>query len=240
MKIHDVEQGSLEWLALRAGIPTASEFDALLTPGFKIRTGEGPKTYLAKKVAEAWQGGPLESFQGFDMEQGAILESESRNWFELEFDTTIQKVGFITTDDSRAGCSPDGLLGTDSGLELKCPAIHTHVRYLLNGELPKEYAAQVHGSMFVTGLPRWKFVSYHRRCPKFVLTVERDEEIQANIAEALGHFYRYFDDAMECITKINGGPPRRLTPMPSKPSTKATESDSDIEMKAEEQTDLVP
>lgn len=211
MIIHDVEQGSLEWLALRAGIPTASEFDALLTPEFKIRTGEGLKTYLAKKVAEAWQGGPLESFDSFAMEQGAILESESRNWFELEYDTAIQKVGFITTQDKRAGCSPDGLLDADCGLELKCPAIHTHVRYLLNGTLPKEYAAQVHGSMFVTGFTKWKFVSYQRHCPKFVLTIERDETIQERIAAALERFHDAFDKAMERLTAINGGPPRRLT-----------------------------
>src|ERR1700733_12389573 len=62
MKLHDVQQGSVEWLNLRAGLPTASDFDALVSPLGKVRTGEGVKSFLAKKVAEAWQGGPLLEF----------------------------------------------------------------------------------------------------------------------------------------------------------------------------------
>lgn len=207
-------QGSLEWHMLRSGIPTASEFDALLTPEFKIKTGEGPKTYLAKKVAEVWQGGPLPSFQGFDMEQGQVLESEAIPWFELAYSTAVQRVAFCTTDDKRVGCSPDGLIGEDGGIEIKCPAAHTHVGYLLQGgTLPKEYAAQVHGSMYVTGRPRWQFVSYRRHFPALVLTIERDAVIQEQIAAALERFLEAFDEATASLEKINGGPPRRLTPM---------------------------
>ncbi len=219
MKLHNVEQGSMEWLMLRAGIPTASEMDALITPKFKVKEGDGPKTYLAKKVAEKWQGGPLPAFQGFDMEQGQILESEAIPWFELTFDTTVNRVGFITTDDGRAGCSPDGLLTTDCGLELKCPKAETHVGYLLRGVLPEDYVIQVHASMFITGFKQWKFLSYRRGFPQLVLTIERDEEYQEVIAEALDLFTQKFDEAMERMTEINGGPPRSLTPLPPKMPT---------------------
>ncbi len=181
MKIHEVEQGSFEWSALRAGIVTASELDALVSPTWEIRKGEGPKTYLARKVA-------IETYQSFDMEQGAVIESEARNWFELSYDVAIKRVGFITTDCGRFGCSPDGLLGDDKGLELKCPAIHTHAAYLLRGEVPKDYLAQVHGGMFATDFNEWKFVSYRRHFPNLVLTVKRDASIQAIIAEALTKF----------------------------------------------------
>lgn len=211
MKIHDVKQGELEWLALRAGIPTASEMDALITPLWKVKTGDGPRTYLFQKLAEWWQGGPLPSFQSFSMEQGSLLESEAIPWFEFEYNAAVRRVGFITTDDGLAGCSPDGLLSDDEGLELKCPQAETQVRYLCDGILPKAYEVQVHFSMFVTGAERWKFVSYRRGFPCLVLTVERDEDKQAVIVEALESFRESFDAYKTVLIAANGGrEPRRI------------------------------
>lgn len=213
MKIHNVQQGSVEWGLLRAGIPTASDFDALVTPLGKVKTGEGPKSYLAKKVAEAWQGGPLLEFNSFDMEAGQILESEARPWFEAMNDCEITTVGFITSDGGRMGCSPDGLIGDDCGIEIKCPKVENHVGYLLNGELPSDYVAQVQGSMFVTGFTQWKFLSYRRRFPNLVLNVERDAKFQLSLAEALGDFFDKFDAAMKRMEEINGGSrPKRYAP----------------------------
>ncbi len=225
MKVHDCEQGSLEWAMLRAGIPTASELDALITSKFKVKTGQGPETYLAAKVAEAWQGGPLPRFQGFDMEQGAIQESEARAWLEFTYDEAVKRVGFITTDDGSAGCSPDGLL-IRGGLELKCPAAHTHTRYLLDGVLPEEYEHQVHGCMYVTGFSQWKFVSYRRNFPNLVLTVERDEAKMAVIGEALAKFKEAFDAAMLKMEEINGAPRPKFKPIPKRemPHLRPTET----------------
>lgn len=209
MKIVPVEQGSVDWMLARAGIPTASEFDQLLTPEFKIRSGEMPRTYLAKKVAEKWLGAPLPASNVFDMDQGQILEQEAKPFYELQYGEQIRSVGFITSDDGTVGCSPDGLLGDDCGIEIKCPAIHTHLGYLLSGQLPKEYAAQVHGAMFVTERPRWKFLSYRRHFPPLLVTVERDEEIQSKIAEAITRFTKQMEVAMKFLEDLNGGPPKR-------------------------------
>lgn len=205
-------QGSVDWSIARSGIPTASEFDNLVTPEFKIRTGEMPKTYLAKKIAEAWTGGPIASLNTFDMDQGKVLEEEALPFYELETSTPVNRVGLITTDDGRMGCSPDGLIGEHSGIEIKCPAVHTHIGYLLNGTLPKEYAAQVHGSMMITGRKQWKFLSYCRRFPALMLTIERDEEIQATLREALNKFFAAFDEAWARLVEMNGGPPKRMVP----------------------------
>jgi hypothetical protein len=205
----DIQQGSLEWLAARAGIPTASEFDQLLTPEFEIRKGQMPATYLARKVAEKWLGGPLPGFSSLDMEFGKILEEEAIPWYELEFGETIQRVGLVTTDDGRVGCSPDGLIGEDGGIEVKCPEPTAHVKYLLDGDVPKDYRAQVHGAMFVTGRAWWKFVSYRRHFPPVVLTVFRDDDIQAKIAEAVEAFLPRLDRAMERLGAMNGEPRAR-------------------------------
>jgi hypothetical protein len=210
MKIRtDIEQNSLEWLQARSGIPTASEFDNLVTPEFKIRTGQTPATYLNKKLAEAWQGGPLPQFQGIDMEFGHIREEEAVPWFELEYGVQVQRVALVTTDDGRIGCSPDGLIGDAGGLEVKCPAAHTQVEYILAGTLPKDYAAQVHGSLFVTGRAWWKFLSYRRGFPPLVLEVERDDAIRQVLADALGQFLERFDKGMARLCELNGGLPHR-------------------------------
>jgi len=210
MKVHDAEQGSLGWMMDRVGVVTASEFDSILTPDFKIRTGEMPKTYLAKKVAERWTGSPMPGFNVWDMDQGHFLEEEAIPFYTLETGQEVQRVGLITTDDGRVGCSPDGLLGDDSGIEVKSPAMHTHVQYVLGGVLPKDYTAQVHGAMFVTGRKSWRFLSYRRHFPPLILTIERDEEIQEKIQDALTIFLAQMDAAMLKLEEINGGPPNRI------------------------------
>lgn len=214
MNIVESPQGSYEWMQARSGIPTASEFDNLVSPTFKIRTGEMPKTYLCRKVAEYWQDGPLPSFNTVDMDIGQILEERAKPWYELETGQAITSVGLCLTDDGRVGCSPDGLIGDDGGIEIKCPALHTHVKYLMEGTVPPEYLLQVHGSMYVTGRKWWQFLSYTSRFPKLLLTVERDEEKIAVIHEALALFHKAFDDAIQRMEKLNCGP---------RPLSKATE-----------------
>lgn len=203
-KIHSlVEQGTEEWLKLRVGKVTASELGNLLTPLFKLREGEGVKTYLCSKAAEQWRGQPLPGFTSHATEQGQLLEDEARREFAFDTDHKIHNVGFVETDDGKFGCSPDALLDEDGGLELKCPEPTNHVRYLLDGTLPKDYACQVHGSMFATGRPWWKFVSYRRGFPAFVLRVERDESICQKIEDAVGLFAIQLEAAIKKLKEAN-------------------------------------
>lgn len=188
MITHDVQQGTEAWLKLRCGIPTASEFDNLVTPEWKPRTGQTPETYLLKKVAERALGAPLLSYASGAMEQGNLLEAEAVSWFEFAHSMTVQRPGFCTTDDGRIGCSPDGLIGEDGGLEIKCPEPHTHLKYLLAGAVPKDYLAQVQGNMLVTGRAWWIFVSYNRAFPALAVKIMRDEAAQKALQDALGTF----------------------------------------------------
>lgn len=206
MKVHnEFEQNSLLWLKARAGVVTASEFDNLVTPGFKIKDGEAPKSYLAQKVAEKWTGGPLPGFMTLDMEFGKIREEEAIPFYEFEFSEKVTRAALITDDDSRYGCSPDGLIGEDGGVEVKCPLAKTHVGWLLAGEVPKDHLVQIHFSMLVTGRAWWKFFSYRRGFPAMVKLVERDEKIQRTMRVALDEFIENFDAAMEKMKHMNGG-----------------------------------
>lgn len=196
----DITQGSVEWLRLHVGKPTASEFGNIMTPKFAQRTGDMVSTYLSKKVAEAWRGEPLPGFFSWDCEQGQLLEEEAIPWFELEHDeVTLDRIGFVESDDGRCGCSPDSLIGEDEGLEIKCPAPHTHVGYVLDKVVPEKYLPQIHGSLYVTGRKRWRFLSYRRGFPALEVIIERDEEIMQKIGKVLSDFYVKFDTAMAAL-----------------------------------------
>ena len=211
MKIHTAfSQNSLEWLAARAGVCTASEFDELMTPKFKARDGKMVESYLSRKLAEKWMG-PLPSFQTLDMEFGRIKEESAIPFYELEFSETVRQVALVTDDAGKIGCSPDGLIGEDGGIEIKCPRAETHVKYLLAGELPEEYALQVHGCLYVTGRKFWKFMSYHPKFPPFVTTIERDENVCSFIGETLAAFMPKLDAAYARLVEMNGGEPKRFT-----------------------------
>ena len=209
MKIHQVEQQSREWMQLHIGIPTAGGLDNLLTPEFELRKGETPKTYVYRRVAEAWRGKPMIDLGGssFAMEQGMILESEAIPFWELTTGRKITRVGFITTDDGRFGCSPDGLLEDEEcGVEIKCPAPHTHVKYLSEGVIPKEYRAQVFGGMFATGFKKWVFLSYCRGFPPLILEAFHDERAQDAISRAVDAFHTAFDTGMADIERYQSNP----------------------------------
>lgn len=209
MKVIDCKQGSVEWLQARCGILTASEMGQLLTDKMEVRTGKMPLSYVAAKLSEAWTGEWDADFGSWEMTQGDILESEALPWLELERNVKVERVGFITTDDGLTGCSPDGLIG-ETGVEVKCPQRKQHCKTLLAGTIPEEHLPQVHGGLYVTGFDHWTFVSYNRKFPKLVIEVERDDEIQANILEAVQMFLFRFKQGWDRLCELNGGPPKRL------------------------------
>lgn len=211
MKIYTAEempQGSDLWLNARAGRVTCSELNQLLTDKWEPRTGEMPRTYMYRKLAEKWLGRPMQSFGGGVLEQGSLSENSALARYELEFDAKMERVGFIATDDGRVGCSPDGLVGDGIGVEAKCPQPPQHVGWLLKNELPPVHAPQVYGGMWVTGFDSWLFLSYSPGFPLLVKTVKRDEEIMDAIGAAVEDFYVKFNAAWEELCRWNGGPPR--------------------------------
>lgn len=182
----DCEQLSDEWFALRAGIPTASSFD-------KIFTTKGAKStqsiaYMNTLLAE-WLTGEKQSIKQSDwMARGIEMEPEARSAYEFITDMEVEEVGLIFKDEDRlVSISPDGLTG-DKGLEIKCPAPGTHVGYLLAQKLPTTYIQQVQGSMYVTGLEQWDFMSFHPDMPPVIITVDRDERLQTAIDEIMQDF----------------------------------------------------
>lgn len=176
MIIHDCDQYDKIWWELRSGIPTSSAFNKIFTP-VKGGVSRQSRQYLYELIAEPITGEDESAFNESDwMIRGKELEAEALDFLTFSHGIEYERVGFITNDDKTAGCSPDAMTGLDipaKGIEVKCPKGSTHVGYLLNGGLPDYYKCQVHGSMYITGLP-WLFVSYHPRFEPLVVEVKPD------------------------------------------------------------------
>lgn len=174
MRIDQNEQGSPEWLAARLGIPSASMFAKIVTT--KGAWSTSADSYINQLVAERLTGEREEVFQSHHMIRGTELEPDARDLYSLMTDSEVTEVGFCLHDTLAAGCSPDGLIGEDGGLEIKCPAPSTHVEYLRGGVLPSKYKQQVMGCLWITGREWWDFMSYHPTMKPLIVRVERDEE----------------------------------------------------------------
>lgn len=200
MKTYDFPQNSPEWYAVRRGIPSASRFHQIATPAKGILAA-AHTTLICELIAETLTDEPVqEPLTNYAIRRGNELEPEARRWLEFEADLDVQKVGFCTTDDGGLGCSPDGLIGDDGGLELKCPLPKTHVGYLLAGTLPDEYKPQVHGSLIVTGRSYWRFVSYCPGLPALNIVVEPDAYTQT-LRDTLAEFLARYADARDRIAR---------------------------------------
>jgi len=186
--IDNVEQNTPEWFALRVGIPTASNFDRILTPTGKQSTQA--RMYALELIAEKYGGEDVDKFQGNQWtERGHVVETEARMFYELVYDLTVKQVGFVYLDESKAvGCSPDGLIGDDGGLEIKCLKATNHFEMLLDGIIPTKFIPQVQGSLWVTGRQWWDLLGYHPKFKHFKIQIERDDVYIRMLESAVNEF----------------------------------------------------
>lgn len=205
MKLFDFAQYSPEWWAVRRGVPTASEFSNILTPatGKLSKSADG---YVYKLIGEKLSTEyPLTTMNPATaaMERGTSLEANARSWYSLVHSVEVNEVGFALSDCERFGCSPDGIVGEDGGIEIKCPLPHTQVEWLLSGTLPDTYKPQVHGSLIITGRQWWDFVSYCPGLPELVVRVEPDEYTE-KLREALELFHARYQELENQVVALAG------------------------------------
>lgn len=173
MRLIECEQGSEEWLKARLGVPSASNFSKLITMKGTLSTQA--KAYVDALVAEAITGESTYVKVTDAMQRGTELEPYARERYFYETGNSVEEVGFCLHDDYQAGASPDGLIGEDGGLEIKCPLGGTMVSYLRVGRLPSKYWQQVQGCLHITGRKWWDFMAYHPDMKPLIVRVERDE-----------------------------------------------------------------
>ncbi len=189
MIVVECEQRTDAWFEARLGLPTASRFDKLVTP----KTGKlsaSARVLLHECLAEYMTGESGDRGGSAFMARGTDMETKARQWYELEFDIDVQQVGFVTTDDGSAGCSPDGLVGAKGGLEIKVPSAVQHVAYMLdNDALRFAYRAQVQGSLWVTGRVWWDLLSYSPCMTPVLIRCDRDDDFIATLAGAVADLH---------------------------------------------------
>ena len=148
---------------------------------------------MAELIEESILGLQDGSFKSKFMERGNQLEPLARSAYEFITGNSVQQVGGVYLDENReVMVSPDGLIPElKKGLEIKCPKMSTHIRYLLEGGLPSEYVIQVQANLWVTGYKTWDFVSY---CPEYqkqtlyLFTVERNPLLMSAFDKLIPQF----------------------------------------------------
>lgn len=195
MIIHNVQQNTPEWLELRRKKITASKCPALLmkddAKGYTDLVEDVVEECITDKAVEGKWEGNANTDRGHDLEAFAIKEYEL-----LSFEDVIP-VGFVELN-SWVGCSPDGFIGVDKLIQVKCPIFKTQRKYLKTFEgskdlsqneimykLDSNYYKQLQFELYVTGRRQNILYSYHPNLDDIMLTVERDDKMIQQIQDRL-------------------------------------------------------
>jgi putative phage-type endonuclease len=196
----DCEQGSQMWAELRCGLVTASRCSDVLAT---IKKGESAsrRNYRAELIVEILTGLPVEQYVSREMEWGSEQEPFARAAYELQQETMVETCGFVLHPSiPRFGASPDGLVGTDGMIQVKCPNTATHLTWMLAGAVPVEYAPQMLAEMACAGRQWSDFVSFDPRLPKhlqlFVRRFNRDDKLIGQLEAAVVTFTAEIDDTL--------------------------------------------
>jgi putative phage-type endonuclease len=209
MKIVDCKQGTSAWFQARCGRVTASEIVNVLSFLKGGLPSAKRSAYQAQIVAEILTGAPdMDGYVSPYMQRGTEMEPAARRAYVAHVETMVDQVGFVvhpTID--RAGASPDGLVGDDGCVEIKCPKTENHLSYMLAGVVPEQYEPQMMWEMACTERQWCDFVSYDprpgRRHALFVKRLARNDERIAEITNNVLKFLAEADAIVERLNEIN-------------------------------------
>lgn len=208
MKIIDAPQGSPEWFAARCGKVTASRMSAVLAEGRSGAPSLTRAAYMGELIAETLTGQQCNAFQGnADTERGQETEPAARAAYETHTRTMVDECGLVIHPRiERAGASPDGLVGDDGLLEVKCPRVHVHLEYLLAGEPPKAYIAQMAWQAACCERAWVDFVSYCPQMPEdlrlFIVRYEPTKAYLDSMERNVVSFLADMDSKLKQIAMI--------------------------------------
>jgi len=203
-----VQQGTPEWHQLRLGKVTASRVADILA---KTKTGPSASrgNYLIELALQRVTKTIEESYTNAAMEWGTQTEPQARVAYEVSTGNFVDQVAFIDHPSIAGfGCSPDGLVGDDGLIEIKCPNSATHWSYIKANEPPTKYFIQMQAQMAVTGAKWCDFVSFDPRMPErsqlLIVKVPRDSEFIFNMEEEIKQFLSEVEAEVNLMEKRNG------------------------------------
>lgn len=197
-----MEQRTDEWYQARLGKVTASKVSAVLAKKDSATRAD----YLTDLVLERLTGKQQEFYQNEAMQWGTDTEPQARMAYEAHTNNLVDEYGFIDHPTIvNFGCSPDGGIGEDGLIEIKCPNSKTHLSTLLSGKAPSKYIPQMQTQMAVMNRQWCDFVSFDPRLPEelqlFIVRVNRDDEYIAKLEEEVSAFLKEVD---ETVIKLKG------------------------------------
>lgn len=205
-----IEQGSADWFAMRLGKVTASRVADVIA---KTKTGYSASraNYAAQLIAERLTGDVAESFSNAAMQWGTDNEPEARLAYEFSHDVEVVEVAFVEHPAvAMSGASPDGLVGADGLVEIKCPITATHLDTLRTETIPGKYETQMLWQMACTGRQWCDFVSYDPRLPEnmrlFVKRLQRDDARIAELEAEVTAFLTELDATVAELVRKYGLP----------------------------------
>lgn len=198
-------QGSEAWFAIRCGRVTASRIADLMA---RTKTGWGASraSYKAQLVVERLTGAVEPSYQNAAMRWGTETEPEARAAYCFYHDASVSEVDFALHPTMfMAGASPDGLVGDDGLVEIKCPTSATHIETLRSGKIPDRYQLQMLWQMACTGRAWCDFLSYDPRFPEplrlFARRLDRDDARISELELHVRDFIAEVDEAVAALEK---------------------------------------
>jgi putative phage-type endonuclease len=202
--IHDCLQGSQEWLNMRLGKITASRFKDVMTNGRGNAPSKTAESYMIELAIESVTGKSLPFFENDAMRHGTETEPQARAMYEFISGNDVTEVAFIEHNEF-VGVSPDGIIGNDGLIEIKCPTTKTQVeRYLNSVGLPDDYKWQVHGQIWVAEREWCDFLSFDDRidsAAQYLCTrVYRDEKMIKELSDKVDIFTT---NLQEMIAKLS-------------------------------------
>jgi putative phage-type endonuclease len=204
----DVVQGSDAWKQMRLGKVTASRIvDA--TAQTKTGWGASRPNYMAELIAERLSGVPADRFTNAAMQWGTENEAAARREYGYRNSVSVEEVPFVPHPRIiMSGASPDGLVGSDGLVEIKCPNTSTHIDTLLAGKVPGKYVTQMQWQMACTERAWCDFVSYDPRMPDhmsfFCKRVERDQLYISQLEEMISAFLAELEEKVSALTEKFG------------------------------------
>jgi len=210
--MHDeIEQGSSEWHALRLGKVTASRVSDVIAKT-KTGWGAGRANYAAELISERMTGVGAEKFTNAAMDWGSATEAEARAAYTFYSGNSVRTIAFVDHPSiAMSGASPDGLIGDDGLVEIKCPNTATHIDTLLRASIPGKYISQMQWQMACAERTWCDFVSYDPRLPEelrlFVKRVERDQDAIGALQTEIRRFLSEVEGTVSELQRRYGARP---------------------------------
>lgn len=193
MKIFKVDQGEFEWLELRLGIPTASEFNKIFSP-VKLERSKQQKDYIYHLVAERMLERPLEDYSSIWMDRGKEEEKSAIQAYEFMRKKKVDKIGLIKNDNETVGCSPDGLVDEDGGIEIKTPTAKNYIKLVSESNFSK-YKTQMQCCMWLSDRQWWDLIIHNEAFGPHIERFDRDNDFIGIMESYVMDFVKEVDQA---------------------------------------------